>query len=71
MTMMIGISYVVVSHSYAYAIPFPYNPCSSDVPSSLIQFVVTPEIENDSGSYFNQMGERIKGSTWLAADPGK
>ena len=34
-------------------------------------FAVTPEIENYSGSYFNQMGERIKGSTWLAADPGR
>ena len=33
--------------------------------------VVTPEIEHYSGSYFNQMGERIKGSTWLAAAPGE
>ena len=38
------------------------------VNTTLRHLLVTPEIEQLSGSYFNQFGERIKGAVWLRTE---
>lgn len=39
------------------------------VNKTLKHLLVTAEIEHESGTYFNQYGERIQGAGWLASDP--